>query len=70
MKGCVGKSYDNIEGVAASVCGNFSMLSEITTGKEVNKLDCLSINKVINMDNQVASDDEFMRSDGCMGNKR
>ena len=36
------------------------MLREITTGKEVKILDCLSIDKVINMDIEVASDDELM----------
>ena len=35
------------------------MLREITTGK-VKILDCLSIEKVINVDIEVASDDEFM----------
>ena len=60
LKGSVGKKYDEIEGVTVSVIGNFNMLSEITTGKEVKKLDCLSITKVINMD----SDDEFMRVGG------
>ena len=49
VKGSVGKSYDEIEGVTVSVSGNFNMLSEITTGKEVKKLDCLSITKVINI---------------------
>ena len=43
------------------VSENFNMLSEITTDKEVKKLDCLSITKVINMDIEVASDDKFMR---------
>ena len=53
VKGCVGKSYDKIEGVVASVGGNFSMLSKITTGKQVNKLNCLSITMVINRDIEV-----------------
>ena len=35
VKGSVGKSYDKIEGVTVSVSGNFNMLSEITTGKEL-----------------------------------
>ena len=73
VKGSVGKS-DEIEGVTVSVSGNFNMLSEITTGKDIKKLDCLkkklSITKVINMDIEVASDDEFMRSGGCVGKKR
>ena len=70
VKGSVGKSYDEIEGVTVSVSWNFNMLSEITTGKEVNKFDCLSITKVINMNTAVASDDEFMRGGECVGNKR
>ena len=45
------------------------MLSEITTGKEVKKLDCLSIDEVINMNIEVSSDDEFVRGGGCMGKK-
>ena len=46
------------------------MLTEITTGKKVEKLDCLSIAEVVNMDVKVASNDEFMRSCGCAGKKR
>ena len=61
---------DEIDGVTMSVIGNFNMLGEITTGKEVKKLYCLSIAKVINMDVEVASDDEFMKCDGCVGKKR
>ena len=53
-----------------SVSGNIDMLSEVTTGKEVKKMDCLSIAKVINMDIEVASDDEFKRSGGCVRKKR
>ena len=67
VKGSIGKSYDEIEGVTVSVSRNFDMLSEITTGKEVKKLDCLSIAEVVNMDIEVASNDEFMRGDGCVG---
>ena len=43
------------------------MLSEITTGK---KVDCLSIAEVVNMDVEVASNDEFVRGGGCLGKKR
>ena len=43
VKGSIGKSYDEIEAVTMSVSRNFHMLSEITTGKKVDKLDCLSI---------------------------
>ena len=53
-----------------TVSCNFNMLSEITTGKEVKKLDCLSIAEVVNMDIEVTSDDEFMRGSGCVGKKR
>ena len=35
------------------------MLSEITTGKKVEKFDCLSIAEVVNMDVEVASKDEL-----------
>ena len=70
VKGSVGKSYAEIEGVTVSVSGNFNMLSEITTGKDLYKLACLSITKVINiLDIEVASDDEFMRGGGCVGKK-
>ena len=41
-----------------SVSRNLNMLSEITTGKEVKKLDCLSIAEVVNMDIEVTSNDE------------
>ena len=53
-----------------SVSRNFNMLREITTGKKVKKFDCLSIAEIINMDIEVASNDEFMRGGGCMGKKR
>ena len=53
-----------------SVSRNFHMLSEITTGKKVEKLDCLSIAEVVNMDVEVASNAEFMRDGGCVGKKR
>ena len=70
VKGSVGKSYDKIEDETVSVSGNFNMLSEITTGKEVKRSNCLSITKVNNMDIEVASDDEFMRGGGYVGKKR
>ena len=46
------------------------MLSEITTGKKVEKLDNFSIAEVVNMDVEIASNDEFIRGGGCMGKKR
>ena len=48
---------------------NVNMLSENTTGKKVNKIDCLNIVKVINMNIEVSSDDEFMRGGGYVGKK-
>ena len=53
-----------------SVNRNFHMLSEITTDKKIEKLDCLSISEVISMDVEVASNDKFMRGGGCVGKKR
>ena len=38
-----------------SVSRNFHMLSEIKTGKKVGKFDCISIDEVVNMDVEVAS---------------
>ena len=52
------------------VSRNFHILSEITTGKKVEKLDCLSIANVVKMDVEVASNDEFVRGGGCMRKKR
>ena len=69
-EGSIGRSYDEIKGVTMSVSRNFHTLSEITTGKKVDKLDSLSIAKVVNMDVEVASTDEFMKSGGCVGKKR
>ena len=68
VEGSIGRSYE-IEGVTMSVSKNFHMLSEIITGK-VEKLDCLSIVEIVNMDVEVASNDEFMRGGGCLGKKR
>ena len=48
----------------------FHMLDKITTGKKVEKLDCLSIAEVVDMDVEVASNDEFMRGSCCVGNKQ
>ena len=53
-----------------SVSRDFDMLSKITTGRKVEKLHCLSIAEVVNMDVEVTSDDEFMRGGGCVGKKR
>ena len=46
------------------------MLGKITIGKMVEKLDCLSIAEVVDMDVEVAGNDEFMRGGCCMGKKR
>ena len=56
----IGRSYDEIKGEIMSVSRDFHMLSEITTGKKVEKLDCVSIADVVNMSVEVASNDEFM----------
>ena len=37
VEGSIGRSYDEIEGVTMSLSRNFHMLSEITTGKKVEK---------------------------------
>ena len=66
----IGRSYDEIKDVAMSVSRSFHMLSEITTGKKVEKFDCLTIAEVVNMDVEVASNDEFIRGGGCVGEKR
>ena len=47
VEGSFGRSYDEINGVTMSVSRNFHMLSEITTGKNVEQLDCLSIAEVV-----------------------
>ena len=70
VEGSIGRSYDEIKGVIMPVSKNFHMLSEITTGKKVTKFDCLSIAEVVNMDVEVASNDEFVRGCGCVGKKR
>ena len=70
VEGSIGKSYDKIKGVTMSVSRNFHMLSGITTGKKVEKLDCLSIAEVVNMDVEVTSNDKFVRGGGCVGKKR
>ena len=70
VEGGIGRSYDEIKGVTMSVSRNFHMLCEITTGKKVENLDCLSIAEVVNMDVEVASNDEFMRGGDCVGRKR
>ena len=70
VEGSIGRSYDEIKGVTMSVSRNFHMLSEITTGKKVEKLDRLSIAEVVKMNVEVASNDELMRGGGCVGKKR
>ena len=70
VDGNIGRSYNEIKSVTMSVSRNFHMLGEITTGKKVEKLDYLSITEVVNLDVEVASNHEFMRSGGCVGKKR
>ena len=70
FEGSIGRSYDEIKAVTMSMSRNFHMLGKITIGEKVGKLDCLSIAEVVNMDVDVASNDEFMRGGGCMRKKR
>ena len=70
VEGSIGRSYDEIKGVIMSMSGDLYMLSKITTGKTVDKLDCLSIAEVVDMDVEVAGNNEFMRGGGCMEKKR
>ena len=63
VEGSIGRSYDEIKGVTMSVSKDFHMLSKITIGK-VEKLDCLSIVEVVDMDDEVVGNDEFMRGGG------
>ena len=65
----IDRNYDEIKGLTMSVSRNFHMLSEITTGQKVEKFKCLSIAGVVNMDVEVASNDEFMRGSGCLRRK-
>ena len=53
-----------------SVSRDFDMLGKITTSKTVKKLDCSSIAEVVDMNVEVAGNEEFMRGGGCMGEKR
>ena len=39
VKGSSGRSYDEIEDGTVSVSSNFNVLSDITTGKEVKKIE-------------------------------
>ena len=70
VEGSIGRSYDEIKDVTMSVSMSFHMLSDITTGKKVEKLNCLSIAEIVNIDVEVASNDEFVRGGGCVGKKR
>ena len=63
-EGGIGRSYDEIKGVTMSVRRDFHMLGKITTGEKVEKLNCLSIAEVVDMDVEVASNDEFMKGGG------
>ena len=46
------------------------MLGQITIGEKVEKLDCLSIAEVVDMDVEVAGNYDFMSGGGCVGKKR
>ena len=61
VEGSIGRRYDEIKGVIISVSRDFHILGKITTGKKVDKLDCFSITEIVDMDVEVASNDEFMR---------
>ena len=54
VEGSIGRSYDEIKGVTMSVSRDFHMLGKITTGKKVEKLECLSTAEVVDMDVEVA----------------
>ena len=69
VEGSIGRSYDEIKGVTMSVSRDFHMLGKITTGKKVEKLDCLGIAEVVDMAVEAAGNDEFMRGSGCLGKK-
>ena len=47
-----------------SLSRDFHMPGKITTGKKVEQFDSLSIAEVVDMDVEVASNDEFMRGGG------
>ena len=70
VESSIGMNYDEIKGVTMSVSRDFYMLGKSTTGKKVKKLDCLSIAEVVDMDVEVAGNEEFMRGGGCIGEKR
>ena len=55
VEGSICRGYDEIKGVTMSASRDFHMLGKITTGKKVEKLDCLSIAEVVDMDVEVAS---------------
>ena len=67
VEGSIDRSYDEIKGVTMSVSRDFHMLGKITTGKKVKKLDCLSIAEIVDMDVEVAGNEEFVRGGSCMG---
>ena len=70
VEGSIGRSCDEIKGVTMSMSRNFHMLGKITIGEKVEKLDCLSIAEVVDMDVEVGGNDEFMTGGGSMGKKR
>ena len=70
VEGSIGRSYVEIKGLTMSVSRDFHMLSNITTGKKVEKLNCLNIAEVIDMDVEIVGNDKFMRGGSCVGKKR
>ena len=70
VEGSICRSYDEIKGVTMSMTRNFHILGKITIGEKVEKLDCVSIVEVVDMDVEIAGNDGLMRGGGCMRNKR
>ena len=64
VEGSIGRSNDEIKGVTMYLSREFHMLGKITTGKKVEKLDCLSNAEVVDMDVEATSNVEFMRGGG------
>ena len=66
VEGSIGRIYDEIKGVTMSKSRILHMLGKITIDEKVEQLDCLRIAEVVDMDVEVAGNDEFMRGGGCM----
>ena len=64
LRVALAESNDEIKGVTMCLSRDFRMLDKISTGKKVEKFDSLSIAEVVDMNVEVASNDEFMRGGG------